>query len=361
MALTARSQIRIWSIAAAVLLVVLWLLGDVLLPFVLGAALAYLLDPLADWFEARGLSRALGVAIISVLTVLAFVVAILLVIPLLVEQSTALFTAMPELAQKAQERLTARFPGLAESDSPIRQSLASIGQMLSSKGNELLQGAVTSVTSLVQILSLLVIVPVVTFYLLLDWDRAVARIDDLLPRDHAPAVRQLASEIDRTLASFIRGQGMVCFLLGLYYSVALMLAGLNYGVVVGAFAGLLTFIPYIGSLLGGAVAIGLALFQFWGDWTMVLVVGAIFVSGQVIEGNVLTPRLVGSSVGLHPVWLLVALSVFGALFGFVGLLVAVPVSAAIGVIVRFALDQYKESRLYRGRVGQLEAGEAENL
>jgi predicted PurR-regulated permease PerM len=201
---------------------------------------------------------------------------------------------------------------------------------------------------MVNILILLVIVPVVAVYLLYDWDNMIAEIDHLLPRDHAPVIRSLAGQIDNTLASFIRGMGTVCLILGTYYAVALMLVGLQFGLVVGAIAGLITFIPYVGSIVGGVLAVGLALFQFWGDWVSVGLVAAVFVSGQVIEGNFLTPKLVGSSVGLHPVWLIFALSAFGALFGFVGMLVAVPVAASLGVIARFALEQYRDSRLYRG-------------
>jgi predicted PurR-regulated permease PerM len=206
----------------------------------------------------------------------------------------------------------------------------------------------SSAAGIINIVMLFVIVPVVAVYLLLDWDNMVARIDQLLPRDHAPTIRKLAAEIDRTLASFIRGMGTVCIILGTYYAVALMVIGLQFGLVVGFVAGLVTFIPYLGALIGGALAIGLALFQFWGDWVSIGLVAGVFMLGQVIEGNVLTPKLVGSSVGLHPVWLILALSIFGTLFGFVGMLVAVPVAASIGVIARFAADQYLQSRLYRG-------------
>jgi len=188
----------------------------------------------------------------------------------------------------------------------------------------------------------------VAFYMLMDWDTMIARIDAMLPRDHAPVVRRLASEVDTALAAFVRGQLTVCLLLGTFYSVALAVAGLQFGLVVGAIAGAITFIPYVGSLVGGALAIGLALFQFWGDWLSIGLIAAIFVFGQFIEGNILTPKLVGSSVGLHPVWLLLALSAFGSLFGFVGLLVAVPVAAALGVVIRFAIQQYQDSVLYRG-------------
>jgi predicted PurR-regulated permease PerM len=176
----------------------------------------------------------------------------------------------------------------------------------------------------------------------------VAQIDSLLPRDHAPVIRRLARDIDKTLASFIRGMGTVCLILGTYYAIALMLVGLQFGLVVGFIAGLVTFIPYLGALLGGALAIGLALFQFWGDWVSIGLVAGIFMLGQTLEGNFLTPKLVGNSVGLHPVWLILALSVFGSLFGFVGMLAAVPIAAALGVVARFATEQYRESVLYKG-------------
>ena len=163
------------------------------------------------------------------------------------------------------------------------------------------------------------------------------------------AIRNLAREVDKVLAAFVRGQISVCVILGTFYSVALMFAGLQFGMVVGAIAGAITFIPYIGSLVGGALAVGLALFQFWGDWVSIGIVAGIFVAGQFIEGNILTPKLVGESVGLHPVWLLFALSAFGSIFGFVGMLVAVPVAAAIGVVARFGIGQYHGSVLYKGR------------
>ncbi|RYH10657.1 AI-2E family transporter [Tropicimonas sp. IMCC6043] len=361
MALPASSQVKIWGTAAVVLLVVLWFLGGVILPFVLGAAIAYLLDPIADWFEARGLSRPLGVSIIMLFALLLFAMAILLVIPMLIRETADLFATLPDLARNLEDFLTKRFPSLVDAESPIRQSLAAIGETLSSRGAELLNTALSSVSGVVSILTLLLIVPVVAFYLLLDWDRMVAEVDDLLPRDHAPTIRFLASEIDRTLAAFIRGQGLVCFLLGLYYIIGLTAVGLNFGLVVGALAGLLTFIPYIGALVGGGLAIGLALFQFWGDWTQMALVAGIFFSGQMLEGNVITPRLVGSSVGLHPVWLLLALSVFGTLFGFVGMLVAVPLAASIGVIVRFATGQYKQGRLYLGVSSQPSSQDLEEL
>jgi len=348
MALPVKDQIRYWGIATVAFLVILWFLGDVILPFVLGGAIAYFLDPVADRIERLGASRAVATTIITLSAVMIFVLMALLVVPLLVQQAVSLFETAPKLFQNLQGFLTSRFPSLVEEESVLRQSLISIGETIRERGGELLNTVLTSVNSLVGIVLLFVIVPVVAFYLLYDWDRMVAKIDDLLPRDHAPTIRHLAAEIDRTLASFIRGMGTVSLILGTYYAVALMLVGLQFGLVVGALAGLVTFIPYVGALVGGALAIGLALFQFWGDWLSIGLVAGIFVLGQVIEGNVLTPKLVGSSVGLHPVWLIFALSVFGSLFGFVGMLVAVPVAAVIGVVARFGIGSYKSSLLYRG-------------
>ncbi len=352
MALPVQTQMKYWGIASAIFLLALWFLGDVILPFVLGGAIAYFLDPVADRLEAIGLSRAVSVTIISLIGLLIFVVMALLVVPALIEQAVALFNTAPKLARDLQTFLTTKFPQLGDPNSTLYKTLISLGNTVQERGGQMLEALLSSAASILNIIMLFVIVPVVAFYLLYDWDRMVKVVDDLLPRDHAPVVRRLAREIDQTLASFIRGMGTVCLILGTYYAVALMLVGLQFGLVVGALAGLITFIPYVGALIGGALAIGLALFQFWGDWFSIGLVAGIFALGQVIEGNVLTPKLVGGSIGLHPVWLIFALSVFGTLFGFVGMLVAVPVAAAIGVLARFAISGYKESRLYRGLDGQ---------
>ncbi|MGC3936267.1 AI-2E family transporter [Roseobacter sp. EG26] len=348
MALPVHKQMTYWGIATAVFLIVLWSLGHVLLPFVLGGAIAYFLDPVADRLENLGLSRIAATGLITIAGLLVFVLMALLVIPTLASQALQLFNVAPDYAKSISTFLTERFPSLLDESSTLRQSINTLGETVQNRGAEVLQTALSSVASLLNVVVLLVVVPVVSVYLLLDWDRMVARIDELLPRDHRNTIRMLAKDIDATLASFIRGMGTVCLILGSYYAIALMLVGLQFGLVVGFVAGLVTFIPYLGALIGGVLAIGLALFQFWGDWVSIGLVGGVFVIGQVVEGNILTPKLVGSSVGLHPVWLIFALSVFGALFGFVGMLVAVPVAAAIGVVARFGIAQYKQSLLYRG-------------
>ena len=352
MALPIRAQLTYWGAATAVFLVLLWSLGEVLLPFVLGGAIAYFLDPVADRLERIGLSRVAATGLIALMGVLLFVVMALLVIPTLVNQTVELVRIAPELSASVSAFVTERFPDLLDESSTVRQTLSKIAGNIESKGVQLFETALSSAASLINVLLLLVVVPVVSIYLLLDWDRMVEKIDSLLPRDHAPTIRLLAGDIDKTLASFVRGMGTVCVVLGTYYAIALMAVGLQFGLVIGFLAGLLTFIPYLGALLGGVMAIGLAMFQFWGDWLSIGLVAGIFVIGQVIEGNVLTPKLVGSSVGLHPVWLIFALSVFGTLFGFVGMLVAVPVAAALGVIARFAVEQYRNSLLYRGMSGR---------
>jgi len=348
MALSVREQTFYWGAAALVLCLLLLWLGNVVMPFILGGAIAYIFDPVADKLEERGLSRVLSVCLITFSAVLIFILLMILVIPTLVTQATALIEAAPSAPGRVRDFLATNFPAILDENSPVYAQLVQIGDAIKAKGGDLVNGLLTSAAGLLNVVVLLVVVPVVAFYLLLDWDNMVARLDDLLPREHAPTIRALAREIDRTMASFIRGQGTVCLIMGVYYAAGLMIVGLNFGLVIGAFAGLITFIPYVGALLGGVLAIGFAIFQFWGAWAMLGAVVVIFVIGQFVEGNIITPRLVGESVGLHPVWLLLALSVFGALFGFVGMLVAVPVAAMIGVLTRFGITKYKDSLLYRG-------------
>ncbi len=352
MALPVRQQLLSWGLAAAVFLLLLYVLGDVLLPFLVGGAIAYFLDPVADRLQRAGLSRVGATVTISLAAVLIAVTLVLAVIPTLVDQLTGLINAAPQIAARLQTFLTERFPELNDSTSTIRQTLAQIAQGIQAKGGQLAETLLTSAMSIVSAVIFIVVVPVVAFYMLLDWDHMVARIDALLPRDHAPVIRRLGHEINAVLAGFVRGQLSVCLLLGSFYAIALMVAGLQFGLVVGAIAGAITFIPYVGSLVGGTLAIGLALFQFWGDWVSIGIIAAIFAVGQFIEGNVLTPKLVGNSVGLHPVWLLFALSAFGSLFGFVGMLVAVPVAASLGVFARFAIAHYQASLLYHGLAGR---------
>ena len=369
MGLPVKEQVKYWGIATAILVFLLYFLGNVILPFVLGGAVAFMLDPVADRLERAGFSRAASVGVISIGATILFVIAALLIIPVLIQQTASLFNFIgtsvdtaPTVLRDLDKWLTDTFPALAQNDITLSGSLKNVASTVQSKGGDFLNGVLSSAMSLIHVIVLLVVVPVVAVYLLYDWDNMVAQIDSLLPRDHLGPIRSIATEIDKTLASFIRGQGTVCLILGIFYAVGLMVVGLQFGLVAGAIAGLLTFIPYVGALVGGLLSIGLALFQFWNsvevidgatttfatDWLRIGLVAVIFGVGQFLEGNFLTPKLVGSSVGLHPVWLIFALSVFGTLFGFVGMLVAVPVAAMIGVVARHAIRSYKNGRLYRG-------------
>ena len=254
---------------------ILYFLLIVILPFLVGGALAYFLDPIADRLERAGLSRVAATTVITAVGILILVALVLAVIPTLVNQTTALINAAPDIAQRLQMFLLERFPELADNTSTIRQSLAQIGQTIQAKGATLAEGVLNSLAGAISIVVFILVVPVVAFYLMLDWDHMIARIDGLLPRDHAPTVRRLAGEIDAALSAFVRGQLSVCLVLGIYYSAALMLAGLQFGLVVGAIAGAITFIPYVGAIVGGVLAIGLALFQFWGDWLSIGIIAGI--------------------------------------------------------------------------------------
>lgn len=354
MVLSIGQQARWWGGGFVVLMAVLWLVNDAVAPFLLGAAFAYLLDPLADKLESWGLSRTLATVLISVVGLIVIFLAFVLLIPLVFRQVQALIEMSPQLVRSLLEFLTEKFPTLLEEDSTIRQTLKSFEDTLSSKGvalaNSLLSTGLAAISSVLSIFVALV----VAFYLLLDWDRMVAVVDSWMPRQHVAVIREIGGEIDAVLAGFVRGQMTVGAILGVFYATALAIVGLQFGVVIGLMAGALTFIPYVGSTLGGGVSIGLALFQFWDDPIWIAVVAIIFFAGQAVEGNYLTPKLVGSSVGLHPVWLMFALYAFGSLIGFTGLLIAVPAAACIGVLGRFGVKNYRESKLYLGPESDVE-------
>jgi len=326
-----------------------WLLGSTLLPFLLGAALAYFLDPLADRLERLGLSRTVATAVIAGSAILVFVIGVVLLVPIVFEQVTGLVAAMPDYIAGLMALLSRRYPEVFGEHSVVMQNLSGAETMLREGGLTVLNQVLVGSLKLLDFLILLVVTPVVTFYLLLDWDRMLREVNQILPRQHAPTIRRLARDIDQVLAGFIRGQLSVCVVLGAFYALALMAIGLQYGFLVGLVAGLISFIPYVGSVVGLLLSVGIALFQFWDDKVWVLATAGIFFFGQFVEGNILSPNLIGKSVGLHPVWLILALSVFGTLFGFAGLLVAVPVSAALGVLWRFLVERYRESAIYTGR------------
>lgn len=341
-------QMRWWGVGLALFVVLLWLLSEALLPFMLGAAIAYLTDPLADWLEAHGLGRVPATVVITLASLGLVVLCILLVVPLLVEQLRQVIAIVPLWVERARDLVTVWLPEVQDEGALLDQALSDLRDNAQTWSVEVLKRVWSGGIAVVNFIAVILVTPVVAFYLLMDWDRLVAGIDDYLPRPHRQTIHQIARDLDRVLAGFIRGQLTVCLILGTFYAVALMAVGLNFGLLIGAFSGLISFIPFVGSILGGTLSVGVALVQFWGDWVWIGLVLLIFVAGQAIEGNFLTPKLVGDKVGLHPVWLMFALSAFGVAFGFAGLLVAVPAAAAIGVIGRFLLEQYRSGPLYQG-------------
>ncbi len=350
MALSARRQWRFWGIGFALVLLIMWLLGGALLPFIAGAALAYILDPLADRLERLGMGRATATVLIAFAAILAFALVMLFAVPALVSQAQALAAAMPDYVAQLTTVLATRFPDLFNDDSITRRGLASAESMLREGGMTVMNQLLSSGLQVINFVVVLFVTPVVAFYLLLDWDKIVAKVNGALPREHAPTVRRLMREIDAVMAGFVRGQLLVCVILGAFYAVALMVIGLPYGFLVGMVAGLISFIPFVGSTVGLLLSVGIALFTFWEEPIWIFVTAGIFGFGQFVEGNILSPHLVGKSVGLHPVLLILALSVFGAMFGFAGLLIAVPVAAALGVLSRYAFEQYLASPLYSGKL-----------
>jgi predicted PurR-regulated permease PerM len=352
--MTVQRQIGFWAIALVVTALLLFILRDILLPFVAGFAVAYLLDPLADRLERLGVGRLAATLIILILFVLVFFVALVLILPFLAHQLGAFMDRLPSYVARLQE-LAARQGG------PLLERLGgteALAEIQNSVGNLVGQGAAwlgafvgrlwAGGQAILSVFALLVVTPVVAFYLLVDWDRMVATVDSWLPLSQRDTIRLIAREIDAAIAGFIRGQAMVCLILGGFYAVGLSLIGLNFGVLIGMTAGMLSFIPYVGSITGLILSVGVAIVQFWPDWTWIAATLGIFAFGQFVEGNILSPKLVGASVGLHPVWLMFALLAFSSLFGFVGLLLAVPLAAAVGVIARHALARYMDSPLYRG-------------
>jgi predicted PurR-regulated permease PerM len=347
-------HIWFWLGAFVVLLVGLAVFKDILLPFVAGMMLAYFLNPLADKLQARGMSRTLAAALIVGVVGAVTIAGIVLLAPLLANQIQQLAASLPADIQRARgaieamarERLGSHAV-LVQSgiDRAVAELQSNLGGILSSVAAALWNRG----TALINVVSVLMITPLVVFYLLVDWHPMIERVRLWLPRDHAPTIEKLANDINDAVAAFIRGQGAVCLCLGLFYAIALSLLGLNYGALVGLVTGVMAFVPMVGWATGLAVSTVIALLQFAPKWTPVLGVIGVMAAGMALDTALLSPRLVGKKVGLHPVWLIFALFAFSLLFGLVGTLVAVPVSAAIAVLARFGISRYLESDVYRGR------------
>jgi predicted PurR-regulated permease PerM len=339
-----------WCLAGVVAVGLLYLLSPIMTPFVAGMGIAYMLDPAATRLVRMGVPRTAAAVIMTVVFFLGILAFLLLLVPLVEQQAVSFMQNLPKYVDALREQalsLAATLQGkLGAAD--VAKLQGQLGEAATKLAGWLV-GALAVVfggsLAFLNALALIAITPVVAFYFLSEWPAFLKRVDGWLPRRRAPAIRDMAREIDRRLAGFARGQALVCAILAIYYAVALSLVGLDFGVLIGLFIGVISFIPFIGVFFGGLLSIGLAALQF-GTWSDVALVAAVFVAGQVVEGNFLTPKLVGDRIGLHPLWVVFALLAGGALFGIVGVLLAVPVAAAVGVVAERMLASYLASPLY---------------
>ena len=333
-----------WIVTGALVVTLAVLLRQVLLPFVAGMALAYLLDPLVNRLERMGMNRAAATLFILASFFVGVITLLVLAIPIigaelanLIDNLPAYFKRLQDFAGDPSRPWVRKIIGVGMSK--VEQSSGELTSMGAGWLTEFLRSLWSDGRMLISILSLLIVTPIVTAYLVYDWNRIIAAIDGSLPAAHRDTIRALAREIDDTIVSFLRGQGTICVILGVFYVFALRSIGLNHGLLIGLASGLLGFVPYLGSLTGLLLSVGVAIAQFGLTWTPILIVLAIFFVGQSLADYALAPVLVGSKVHLNPVWLMFSLFAFAFLFGFIGLLIAVPLAASIGVLVRFAMRQ----------------------
>ncbi|ARN81953.1 AI-2E family transporter [Methylocystis bryophila] len=354
-------NLLLWGFAIAALLVAASALKSILTPFAAGAVLGYLLNPVAERLQRLGLSRLGAALLLLAVFVLVVGAALLLLVPVLIQQFEGFLTGLPSLIA-ALRRLFAEWSDKLVTDYskvlkehgldiaiPTLDTQKYVDEFFGDTPAHLADLARSMLSrglAIINILSVIVVTPVVAFYMLLDWGAMVRMLDDLTPPRYRGEVRMLAREIDAAMGGFLRGQAAVCFFLGSWFAFGLSFIGLNFGFLIGVVAGVLSFIPFAGSIAAFVLSISIGLVQSWPDLRLPLEAVAIVSVGLFLDGNVLSPRLVGASIGLHPVWLMFALFAFGTLFGFVGLLLAAPAAAAAGVLLRFALKRYRESSYY---------------
>jgi predicted PurR-regulated permease PerM len=330
-----------WLSVAAISLVLVVVLRHILLPFVLGLTLAYLLAPLVSILERRGINRALATLTIVLLLVSGFVAFTLVMLPALVGEVTAFVEALPRYLARIQSLAADANRPLVRKIVGHELSFDQPSQIISGAGghwfDDLLSSLWSGGNALLSLVSLLVVAPIVAIYVTIDWDKMITTVDTWIAAEHRDEIRALGREINDTIAGFVRGQTVICILLGVFYATVLRSVGLDHGIAIGLIAGLISFVPYLGAGTGFVISMCVAISQFWPNWTPIVVVGGTFFVGEMLADYVLAPRIIGRRVKLNPVWLMFALFAFGALFGLIGLLLAVPLAAAIGVILRFAM------------------------
>ena len=346
-------RLLFWLGFILIALIALGMVQGILLPFAAGVVLAFILSPAVARLEHMGIRRSLASMAVLVLFLVALILVLVVLVPLIQNQVVQLFAKVPALITFLQEQNT-RLTGLLREQLP-KEQMDKLQDLVNGKLAEavgwiatLLQSLITSSIAVLNIVSLVIITPIVTFLLMRDWEAIVTLVDDLVPRQSLMTVRAEARAVSDTLVGFVHGQALVCLILAIYYGTTLSLARLDSGLALGLLIGVLAVIPMLGAALGFILALGLAATQY-GTWTSILTVVAIFAIGQTIEGNFLTPKLVGDRIRLHPVWVIFALFAAASLFGFVGVLFAVPAAAVIGVLVRFAVSRYRRSTIYDPR------------
>ena len=350
-------KLWIWGVAFVAFFIVVYVLRAVLLPFVAGITIAYFLDPVTTFLQRKIHSRTAALCLVCAVLIVLLIICFFIVFPIIQKQLTLFLAGLPSYVVLLWNKIE---PYIAELKKVFPDQTDNLQQTVSehlSGGVKLLLGTLKKLLSgsmaFINLLSVVLITPVVAFYLLRDWNKFCDIIKGLLPREEAKTIKKLLAEMNDIISGFVRGQATVCLCLGIFYAVGLTLCGLDLGLLIGLGIGALSFIPYVGSTIGFLTSLGMSIVQF-GDWKHTVGVLVVFLIGQMLEGNVLTPKLVGEKVGLHPVWVMFSLLAGASLFGFLGVLIAVPTAAIIGVLVRFGVQKYKESSLYLGAAGSRE-------
>jgi len=345
-----RDKIIFFLGALALVFWLIYLIKGVLSPFIFAIIIAYFLNPCVDFLQRkRKISRALATSLILGLFISIVVALVAILLPVIYEQSMDLFEMIPQYAKVLAEEFYPKLVGFLNRfglnlDGDFYHFIAN--QNLATKmfdfWQNIFDNAITSSKTLLGIISLIFIAPILIFYLLKDWKILLTKIDSYLPKKSASVIRKIFFDIDKTLVGYVRGQFNVCFILAAIYATLLSIVGLNFGFLIGFLTGLFSFIPFVGMLCGVCAATIVGLFQWGFDLPHALIITAIFVFGQIVESNFLTPKLIGARIGLHPVWVIFGLFFFGGVFGFVGVLFAVPATAISGVVIKHFASDYKK-------------------
>ncbi|MBI2234535.1 MAG: AI-2E family transporter [Micavibrio aeruginosavorus] len=355
--MTLRNHAAFWTASFVVFALALWVLNDVLLPFVAGMAIAYLLGPIVGRMIRAGVPRSLAALLILLIFLVVVGIVLAMILPFVYREAVQLATDLPQYADQVQVHLAPYIEWL-QKKLPVGDLSAfedtlqnNIGKALRF-GSSVMLGVASGGKAVAGFATFIVLTPIVAFFMMEEWVRITTWIDTMIPRHSYTTIRDLLRQIDRKVSGFIRGQLIISLLLGIVYAVALSIAGLKFGFLIGLMAGVLSIVPMVGSAVGLVAAVAVAWFQSH-EWSYVGIIAAIFLVGQFLEGNVITPRIMGQSVGLHPLWILFALLAGGSLFGIVGMFLAVPVAAIIGVLLAFAISRYKASPYYGAEVPPL--------